>query len=298
MKKNRLLKVLLLCVLGFIPAGIFAADEVSQEGVPYKAMLDTKVHLGEMVKKGQILFTVKLAPLEVEKKIDENNLIYTKEEYKRDVFLKKNHAVKFHDYLKAKADYLKAVATLKKEILKIKHGTDKAPFDGEVTKIVGYTGSATGDGNEVLDVTKTDKPIKITKPAVAQVMNRFEQPIKMDVKLGQKVKKGQLLFSTDAEKFKLELSSDDERLKLTEEYLKNITKNFKTHAVSQERYEKAKNIYADALQTAKTDVEEIKESKCYAPFDGVVTKIVNYTGSTTGAGNEVLDVTKEPVSSK
>ena len=68
--------------------------------------------------------------------------------------------------------------------------------------------------------------------------------------------------------------------------------------MSQERYEKAKNLYADALEKAKADLVNIKDSKCYAPFDGVVTKIVDYTGSTTGAGNEVVDVTKEPASSK
>jgi len=182
--------------------------------------------------------------------------------------------------------------------LKIKHGTDTAPFKGEVTKIVDYTGSAVPDGGEVMDVTKTDKPIPITKPAVAQVMNRWEQPIIMKVKLGQKVKKGQLLFSTSTKELKLLLASDEEKLKLHDAYLKSITKNYKIHAVSRDAYETAKNLYAKALGAVKTDLDNIKESSSFSPFDGVVTNIISYSGSTLAAASDVVDVTKSPATSK
>ena len=298
MKNDRLMKILVMLMVGLISIGLYAVDEVSQEGVPYKAMVKTKVKLGEMVKKGQILFTVELAPLEIEKEVDKKDVIYTKDRYERDVFLHKHHAVKFADYLKAKGNYLAAVAALKTEELKIKHGTDTAPFKGEVTKIVDYTGSAVPDGGEVMDVTKTDKPIPITKPAVAQVMNRWEQPIIMKVKLGQKVKKGQLLFSTSTKELKLLLASDEEKLKLHDAYLKSITKNYKIHAVSRDAYETAKNLYAKALGAVKTDLDNIKESSSFSPFDGVVTNIISYSGSTLAAASDVVDVTKSPATSK
>jgi len=295
MRKDRLMKVLVLFTVGLISTCLYAANEVSQQGIPTKGMVITKVHLGEMVKKGQLLYTLELTPFKIQEDIDTNDLFYADLIYKRDVKLHNKHALSFKDLWSAKTAYLTAVAKLKTQQLKIKRFDAKAPFDGEVTKIETYTGSAVPDGEGAeVEITNTDKPIAITKPAVAEVMNRFEQPIVMKVKLGQKVKKGQLLFYTDLEKYKIALDHDKTQLKVDKNTFKEVNKAYSTHAMSYDQYENARKVYNNAIDAVKTDMANIKDSKCYSPFDGTVTKIVAYTGSTLGSASEVVDVTQSP----
>jgi len=292
MRKDRMMKILLLFTVGLISTCIYAAEEVSQQAMPFKGILSTKVHLGQMVKKGQTLFSLEIAPLIIQEDIDKNNLFYSDLIYKRDISLHQQNALSFMDLWAAKTAYLKAFAKLQAQKLKIERDTDKAPFDGEVTKIVNYTGSGIGDSNEIMDVTKTDQQKAIPGPVVAQVDDRFEHPIVMNVKLGQKVKKGQLLFSTSVKQFKITLERDKAQLEVDKTTFQQIKKAYKTHAISYDDYEEARVTYDNAIDAVKADLENIKQSTYYSPVDGTVTKIIVYTGSTEGGGDEIVDVTK------
>jgi len=294
MRKDRLMKVLVLLGVGLLSTGLYAANEVSEQGIPYDGMVITQVHVGEMVKKGQILYSVEMTPQIIVKNEDKNKLTYDTQTYKRDLYLLKKHIVSLATFQSAKNAYELAKASLASEILKIKHGTSKAPFDGEVTKILAYKGSAIGDSDDEVSVTKTDKYIAINKPVVAEVLDRWEHPIKMDVKLGQKVKKGQLLYSTSLGQLKITLEKDQSTLKLDDAVFARDKVLLKAKAIPMKTYQKARYDYVTALDAVKTDIQNNKDSFCYAPFDGTVTKIVSYTGATMGDGDDIVNVTKSP----
>ncbi|MCP4180786.1 MAG: hypothetical protein GY756_23750 [bacterium] len=144
------------CLIAF---GVFAADaapgpQVAQICSVVEGMLKMHVKLGEKVKKGQLIFEIESNLLEVARMKAENNVRYCKQIYDRDQKLLKSHNVSLEAFQEARYNYINAVADLKTALINIKNCYYYAPFDGNVTKIINYTGSAVGDGNEVVDITR------------------------------------------------------------------------------------------------------------------------------------------------
>ena len=144
------------CLVAF---GVFAADtapepQVAQIASVVEGMLIMHVKLGDKVKKGQLVFQIESNLLEVARMKAENNVRYCKQLFDRDQKLLKSHNVSLEAFQEARFNYINAVADLKTALINIKNCYYYAPFDGTVTKIINYTGSAVGDGNEVMDITR------------------------------------------------------------------------------------------------------------------------------------------------
>jgi multidrug resistance efflux pump len=153
---KKLILTLGACLVGF---GLFAADvtpelQVAQIDSLAAGILKMHVALGEKVKKGQLIFELDSNLLDVATMKAENNVRYCKQIYDRDQKLLKTHNVSLELFQKARYNYINAVAGLKTALINVKNCYYYAPFDGNVTKIINYTGSAVGDGNEIIDITR------------------------------------------------------------------------------------------------------------------------------------------------
>ncbi|MCP4180376.1 MAG: biotin/lipoyl-binding protein [bacterium] len=129
-------------------------------------------------------------------------------------------------------------------------------------------------------------------PKVAQVDTVYEGIVQLHVKLGQKVKKGQLLFTMDTNLLEIAVIKAKNDLNYTKTIYERDLKLFtKSHSVSKETLETAKFNYINALAGYKTAKINVKNCYYYAPFDGTVSKIIYGNGSAVSDGNEVLDIT-------
>jgi len=63
--------------------------------------------------------------------------------------------------------------------------------------------------------------------------------------------------------------------------------------VTQQDLTSSKDLVAADKATVTLDKSYVKECTVKAPFDGKVSKVINYPGSGVGSGNEVLDVTSK-----
>ncbi|HJO92392.1 MAG TPA: biotin/lipoyl-binding protein [Victivallales bacterium] len=129
-------------------------------------------------------------------------------------------------------------------------------------------------------------------PKVGQVDTVYEGILQLHVKLGQKVKKGQLLFTMDTNLLKVAVIKANNNLNYTKEiYERNKKLYDSSHSVSREKLEEYKYNYINALADFKTAKINVKNCYYYAPFAGTVTKIIYGNGSAVGDGNEVMDIT-------
>jgi multidrug resistance efflux pump len=129
-------------------------------------------------------------------------------------------------------------------------------------------------------------------PVVGQVDNSYEGILQLYVKLGQKVKKGQILFGMDTNLLKILVIKAKNKLNYTKTiYLRNKKLYEKSHSVSKEALEELKFKYINALADYKTAKINVQDCYYYAPFDGTVTKIIYGNGSGVGSGDEVIDIT-------
>ncbi|HJO93842.1 MAG TPA: hypothetical protein QF753_10615 [Victivallales bacterium] len=129
-------------------------------------------------------------------------------------------------------------------------------------------------------------------PKVASVDSVYEGILQLDTQLGQQVKKGQLIFHMQTNLLKLAALKAKSTLELAESTYGRDKRLAKTHIVSPEALETAKDAYIQAYADYQTALINIKNCYYYAPFNGTVTKIDNYTGSCVGDGNEVMQVTQ------
>ena len=139
------------------------------------------------------------------------------------------------------------------------------------------------------------------KPAVARISSYLEGIVKLNVSLGEHVKKGQLLFNISTDYTKIIKEKCKNGVWFYKEEYNRIKKLGESHSKSIEEVEESKYNYENAVGDLK--IQELlinKWSKYYAPFDGVVTNIYNYSGSgvSNGSGNcnngdAILEVTKQ-----
>jgi multidrug resistance efflux pump len=272
-------------------------------------IITTNVIPGQRVKKGELLFSVNtvsdvddaLTYILPQKVKALNTVRYNSEVFERMGKLITTNSVSLEDYQIAKHKLIDSNIALNINKENIKQSSYCAPFDGIVTKVLNYTGSSIGDGNEVMDVRKLSNNendnIKLenslkSEPKIAEINSINEEMLDMKVELGQKVKKGDLLFSVDITTLATQKLKDETEVKHQNDILQRAEKLIKTHSVSLAEVQEAKYNSINAIMNLKTTEYNIKYSSYYAPFDGIVTKIVNYNGSAIGDGNVVVNITE------
>ena len=265
------------------------AQQVASIASLYKGVVELHVMLGERVKKGQLLFELNQDILKVQKKYYAYKVKFTKEVLEGAKKLVKIHSLPVDDLQQSIRDYLIAKSSYDLVGYNIKASKYYAPFAGTVTKIIRYDGSGLGDSDNEIEITKGFVKVD-TENRVAIVCNRWPGILDLKVKLGQKVKKGGILFSIDTNALKIQKEKSETLLKYTKLLYgrRNIRKS---KTVSLYKTDLAENDYKYALMNVEIDEIKIRQSTNYAPFDGTVTKIYRYSGSGNGAGKPAVDIT-------
>lgn len=162
---------------------------------------------------------------------------------------------------------------------------------------------------DVVTVTLGTVPLTAVEPGAvvpdqkAQIASRLMGYIKnLDVKVGQKVKQGDLLFSIDSGDIKSQIAQANSGYQQAIAALKDarldynrFTKLYKEDSVSKQQYDKIKlqfSVAQENLAAAKSGLDQAKAQLNYAnvkaPFDGVVVQKMAVAGSLAAPGNPVV----------
>ena len=286
-KKITTVLTLTLLITGTV---VSAAPQIAQVASMFKCIAEVKVKLGQKVKKGQFLFECNQDILKIQKKFNEQDLKFNKLVIEGAGKLIKSNAISLADYQESVKDRINATEALSLTEIEMKDSKYYAPFDGTVTKIIRYTGSGLGDNDDEIEVTEGDVLVD-TKSPVALVCTRYPGVLELKVKLAQKVKKGDLLFTSNTDAFE----AKEIQTRNLKTYFNHIftrrKKLLKTHTVSEFLYITAENDYNRAVMNYEIVKLQIAQSSCHAPFDGTVTEIFRYSGSGNGSGKPVLNIT-------
>ncbi|MCF7791889.1 MAG: biotin/lipoyl-binding protein [Victivallales bacterium] len=263
-------------------------------------IVNMKVKQGQYVKKGDLLFTISTDYLNTVIGKCKNSVWYNKETYKRIRKLQNKRTESLENRQKAKYDLEKAISRLKQEeVLENKWSKYYAPFDGVVTKIYYFTGSTCPDGtcgnnNSVLEITKTsDKNIE-TGPVIANIAPYLSGIVETKLLVGDKVKKGDVLFKINMDCKLLDKKKYQAAIKFwKEKYKRDKGLHANNNTVSLKLLQNSIYNYVNAEQDLKaTNVIINKRSVYRAPFDGTVTDIIHYTGSNAFPGHTVMKIKK------
>ena len=286
-------KLAVIMVVSMVSIAAYATPVSTWSASVYKGIVDLKVELGQQVKKGQPIFQVKHDILNVGKAANMISVKFLKKVLKSGERLIKTHAISEDVYQQCQRDLDAEQDILKSINAQIADSIYYAPFDGTITKITRYQGSGLGDNDNEIQITKGNVKVD-TANRVGLVCTRWPGVLDLKIDLGQKVKKGQLLFATNTDVLKAQLDKAKVKAKYDnivyerEKKLYGITSD---HATSLYKYLLAE----DALNKQRAEVKklEIQITQCsmFAPFNGTVTKIYRYSGSGNGAGKPVIDIT-------
>jgi len=162
---------------------------------------------------------------------------------------------------------------------------------------------------DVFTVTLGSVPLTAVVPGAvvpdqkAQIASRLMGYIKnLDVKVGQEVKSGDLLFSIDSGDIKSQISQANSGYQQALAALKDarldynrFTKLYKEDSVSKQQYDKIKlqfSVAQENLASAKSGLDQAKAQLNYAnvkaPFDGVIVQKMAVAGSLAAPGNPVV----------
>jgi len=162
---------------------------------------------------------------------------------------------------------------------------------------------------DVFTVTLGTAPLTSVAPGAvvpdqkAQIASRLMGYIKnLDVKIGQEVKRGDLLFSIDSGDIKSQISQANSGYQQALAALKDarldfnrFTQLYKDDSVSKQQYDKVRLQFSVAqqnLSAAKSGLDQAKAQLNYAyvkaPFDGVVVQKMAVAGSLAAPGNPVV----------
>lgn len=304
-------KMLLILTIFLFSTGLYA-ERVSVAGIAsyLEGVVDVNVELGQRVRKGDLLFRIKTDYTEIIREKCRNAVWYYTQEYERIKRLNAGHSKCQEDLDLAKYNLLKAKCSLEKEDLLIqKWSKYYAPFDGIVTNIYYYTGSAVPDAsgdpensNSVLEVTRledykrmrTDVKKRREQEEKAFVAPMVTSLIKLNVRLGDKVTKGDVLFSMDMAYNEITKKEQLENIRYCRARYVRAKALFEKDSLSEASYQLASYDLKNAVQDLKaTDFIMEKRSVYRAPFDGTVTRIIHYTGSNVFAGHKVLEIIKD-----
>ena len=125
----------------------------------------------------------------------------------------------------------------------------------------------------------------------ADVAFRISGPIAgLPVKVGDKLKKGQLIAQMDDRDYKIQLSATQAEFDGIKAQAERVIELYKRGSATESDYEKA----TSALQqiTAKLNAHRnaLDDTKLTAPYDAVVEKIMFHNGETVGAGYPVVSL--------
>ena len=265
------------------------------------------VELGQIVKKGELLFYMDTETLKITKQKDINAVKYYGSVYNRDKKLIKTHIVSQAELDDARNDMINTIQDVKSVENDIMNSFYLAPYDGIVTKIVTYTGSGVTDAAEIMDLLKITPKTNVAaiqkeirnSVQIAQIQPMTEGIIDLKVEPGQYVKKGQLIFSLNTVPKRNHATTyigpQELKYKSALNYYKagyeRAKQLLKTHTVSHANFQLAKFNYTNALDDLKSFFIDKQNSHYYAPFDGIVSKVNNYTGSNVGDGDDIVEIT-------
>lgn len=266
------------------------SEKIAEIAAMYKGIVKVNVTLGQKVKKGDLVFELNQDIYNAQLKGAVKNVEITKRIYEGATKLLKKNAISVQDY---QWDYHDFVAAKEAHNIILDTMTNSkyyAPFDGTVTRIYRYDGSGLGDNDA--EVVITEGNVKVdTANQLAMVCTRWVGIVELKVNLGQEVKKGDLLFSTTTNIFKDKLQADQDRLIQAKEIYERLKKLNESHVSSLLELVRAELDYSKATTDVEVDKLMIEQSSCYAPFDGIITKIYRYSGSGNGDGKPVVEIT-------
>ncbi len=131
-------------------------------------------------------------------------------------------------------------------------------------------------------------------PAVTPAPQNIALPQKgiivVPVKVGQYFKKGDLLFSLNSAEYETQKIIAEANMLSAMETFKIDRKLVATKSISIDAYQDELSQYRAAAMKYQTAVENIKQCYVYAPYDGTVMSITNYTGSGYGDGNTAMTI--------
>ena len=297
MKVKKTFAVLIVSMLSIVayaaPKEAYAAPKEAWVASIYKGVVELKVQLGQQVKKGQLLFEVNQDILNIDKETNKKTVAFVKDVLKAGKKLIDKHSISQNDYQLSERDLKVSTAVLKTTESQIALSKYYAPFDGTVTKIVRYDGSGLGDNDNEVQITAGAVKVN-TANQVALVCTRWPGVLDLKVAKGQKVKKGELLYTINTSNIKAQKGIAEAKAKYAKilyDRNKKLYGNTSSHATSLYKYTKSKNDWVKANAAVEKLKIQIKQSSGYAPFDGTVTKIYRYSGSGNGAGKPVVDIT-------
>lgn len=179
---------------------------------------------------------------------------------------------------------------------------------GQETEVV-ENNTAKSVSVEVMTVSLGAVPLMSVVPGAvvpdqkAQIASRLMGYIKnLDLKVGQSVKKGDLLFSIDSGDINTQISQAQSGYQQALASLKDakldyerFTKLYKEDSVSKQQYDKMRlqhSVAHETLAAAKSGLEQAKAQLNYAnvkaPFDGVIIQKMAVAGSLAAPGNPVV----------
>ena len=147
-------KLIVIVAVSLMPIISFATPKVAWVSSIYKGVVELKVELGQHVKKGQLLFQLNLDMLKVDKKYNAKVLKFNDLLVKRAKKVFEAHSLSQDDYMECLRDFVIAKEQVKLTDTQIALSKYYAPFDGTVTKIIGYDGSGLGDNDNQIQITE------------------------------------------------------------------------------------------------------------------------------------------------
>lgn len=168
---------------------------------------------------------------------------------------------------------------------------------------VSSCGSNTNNNTEYVKLVKTAfakelSPIKEKSfPAVieeAEEVNlafRVAGPIyKIHVKEGQYVKKGQLIAEMDSRDYQVQKSAAEAQARQLKSEFERIEELKKRNSVSENDYEKMKAGKEMAEAKYKNTVDQLNDTKLYAPFSGYITEVMFKNGELVNHGTPIVSL--------
>jgi multidrug resistance efflux pump len=285
-------KLTVILVVSLVSIAAYSAPVSTWSASVYKGIVDLKVELGQQVKKGQLIFQVKHDILNIDKAVNTTSVKFLEKVLEGGEKLAKIHAISINDLQLCQRGLVVEQNILKSIDAQIADSMYYAPFDGTITKIKRYQGSGLGDNDDEIEITEGNVKVD-TANQVALVCTRWAGVLDLKVGLGQKVKKGELLFSTNTNDLKAQLDKAKAKAKydaIVHEREKSLYGKTTEHATSLYKYLLAKDTFNKQNAEVKKIELQITQCSMYAPFDGTVINIYRYTGSGNGQGKPVMDI--------
>lgn len=108
--------------------------------------------------------------------------------------------------------------------------------------------------------------------------------VKITAEEGQTVRSGQLLASLDDESYQIAKDMADANLFQTQDEYKRLSEMYKRGSISESDFTKISTALKVAQSQQRLQAKNLKETKLYVPFDGVLLKRLAETGEIIDAG--------------